>query len=128
MCSAVERRPCWGRFAFAFAMPALLFLTLSRSQLSDLATPGIAVFAASLLIVCAVGLLLGRWIFRRRQADRAIGAMAGAYVNSSNLGIPIAVHVPPEHRSRQGHRSAVHAAVDGVAVADRLAAHLTGSD
>jgi malonate transporter and related proteins len=82
-----------GRFAFAFAMPALLFLTLSRSQVSDLATPGIAVFAASLLIVFAVGLLLGRWVFRRRQADRTIGAMAGAYVNSANLGIPIAVHV-----------------------------------
>lgn len=82
-----------GRFAFAFAMPALLFLTLSRARVSELAGPGVAVFAASLLIVFALGLLLGRLVFRRRQADRAIGAMAGAYVNSANLGIPIAVHV-----------------------------------
>lgn len=82
-----------GRFAFAFAMPALLFLTLSRARVSDLAGPGVAVFAASLLIVFALGLVLGRWVFRRRQADRAIGAMAGAYVNSANLGIPVAVHV-----------------------------------
>ncbi|WP_326654075.1 MULTISPECIES: AEC family transporter [unclassified Streptomyces] len=82
-----------GRFAFAFAMPALLFLTLSRARVSDLASPGVAVFAASLLIVFALGLVLGRWVFRRRQADRAIGAMAGAYVNSANLGIPVAVHV-----------------------------------
>lgn len=82
-----------GRFAFAFAMPALLFLTLSRSRVSKLASPGVAVFAVSLVIVFAVGLLLGRWVFRRRRADRAIGAMAGAYVNSANLGIPIAVHV-----------------------------------
>ncbi|MFK4226766.1 AEC family transporter [Streptomyces sp. NPDC019890] len=82
-----------GRFAFAFAMPALLFLTLSRARVSELAGPGVAVFAASLLIVFALGLLLGRLVFRRSQADRAIGAMAGAYVNSANLGIPIAVHV-----------------------------------
>jgi predicted permease len=32
-------------------------------------------------------------VFRRRPADRAIGAMAGSYVNSANLGIPVAVHV-----------------------------------
>lgn len=82
-----------GRFAFAFAMPALLFLTLSRARLSELAAPGVAVFAASLLIVFALGLALGRLVFRRRRADRAIGAMAGAYVNSANLGIPVAVHV-----------------------------------
>ncbi len=82
-----------GRFAFAFAMPALLFLTLSRSRVADLASPGVAVFAASLVIVFTAGLLLGRWVFPRRRADRAIGAMAGAYVNSANLGIPIAVHV-----------------------------------
>ncbi|MCX4824538.1 AEC family transporter [Streptomyces sp. NBC_01142] len=82
-----------GRFAFAFAMPALLFLTLSRARVSELATEGVAVFAASLLLVFGLGLTLGRWVFRRRQADRAIGAMAGAYVNSANLGIPVAVHV-----------------------------------
>ncbi|MEV6396032.1 AEC family transporter [Streptomyces sp. NPDC051907] len=82
-----------GRFAFAFAMPALLFLTLSNARLSDVATRGVAVFAASLLLVFALGLLLTRRVFRRRQSDGAIGAMAGAYVNSANLGIPVAVHV-----------------------------------
>ncbi|MFF8841841.1 AEC family transporter [Streptomyces sp. NPDC015127] len=82
-----------GRFAFAFAMPALLFLTLARADVSRLATPGVAVFAASVLIVFALGLLLGRRVFRRSPADRAIGAMAGSYVNSANLGIPVAVHV-----------------------------------
>ncbi|TXS49173.1 AEC family transporter [Streptomyces sp. t39] len=81
------------RFAFAFAMPALLFLTLSRAGLSRLATPGVAVFALSLLLMFAAGLLLGRRVFRRRPADRAIGAMAGSYVNSANLGIPVAVQL-----------------------------------
>ncbi|MGN9790441.1 AEC family transporter [Streptomyces sp. OZ13] len=82
-----------GRFAFAFAMPALLFVTLARADVSKLLSPGVAVFAVSVLIMLALGLLIGRWVFHRGRADRAIGAMAGAYVNSANLGIPVAVHV-----------------------------------
>ncbi|MFJ6935129.1 AEC family transporter [Streptomyces sp. NPDC101132] len=82
-----------GRFAFTFAMPALLFLTMSRSRVGDLFQPGVLVFALSLLAVFAVGLVLGHWVFRRGPGERAIGAMAAAYVNSANLGIPVAVHV-----------------------------------
>ncbi|MFF3286891.1 AEC family transporter [Streptomyces sp. NPDC003023] len=82
-----------GGFAFAFAMPALLFVTLSRARISDLARPGVAVFAASVLIMLGLGLLIGRWLFHRGPAEGAVGAMAGAYVNSANLGIPVAVHV-----------------------------------
>lgn len=81
------------RFAFVFAMPALLFLTLSRTGLSRLATPGIAVFGLSLLLMFGLGLALSHRVFRRRPADRAIGAMAGSYVNSANLGIPVAVQL-----------------------------------
>jgi predicted permease len=77
-----------GRFAFAFAMPALLFVTLSRAEVSDLLSPGVGGIAASVL-----GKVAHRWVFHRGPADRAIGAMAGAYVNSANLGIPVAVHV-----------------------------------
>ncbi|MEV7420459.1 AEC family transporter [Streptomyces sp. NPDC089919] len=81
------------RFAFTFAMPALLFLTMSRSRLGDLVQPGMLVFALSLAAVFAVALALGRWVFRRKPGERAIAAMAAAYVNSANLGIPVAVHV-----------------------------------
>ncbi|MFG1809097.1 AEC family transporter [Streptomyces sp. NPDC049040] len=82
-----------GRFAFTFAMPSLLFLTMSTSHVADLATAGVGVFAASLVAVFLVGLALSRWVFHRRQADQAIGAMSAGYVNSANLGIPVAVHV-----------------------------------
>lgn len=82
-----------GRFAFTFAMPALLFVTLSRARVSDLANPGVAVFAASVLVMLGLGLLIGRRLFPHKPAERAIGAMAGSYVNSANLGIPVAVHV-----------------------------------
>ncbi|MEV5277021.1 AEC family transporter [Streptomyces sp. NPDC052811] len=82
-----------GRFAFTFAMPSLLFLTMSRSRPGVLAQPGVAVFALSLLAVFATGLLASRRLFGRKRAEQAIGAMAASYVNSANLGIPVAVHV-----------------------------------
>jgi predicted permease len=82
-----------GRFAFAYAMPALLFVTLSCARISDLVNPGVAVFAASVLVMFGLGLLIGRRVFHRKRAERAISAMAGSYVNSANLGIPVAVHV-----------------------------------
>ncbi|MFD9791151.1 AEC family transporter [Streptomyces sp. NPDC059070] len=82
-----------GRFAFTFAMPSLLFLTMSRSHPGDLARPGVAAFAVSLCAVFAAGLLVSRWTFRRKRGEQAIGAMAASYVNSANLGIPVAVHV-----------------------------------
>ncbi|MCB5169825.1 AEC family transporter [Streptomyces bambusae] len=82
-----------GRFAFSFAMPALLFLTLSRSRPADLVRPGVLVFALSLVAVFAVAQVIGLRVFRRGQGDRAIASMAAAHVNSANLGIPVAIHV-----------------------------------
>ncbi|MFE9408077.1 AEC family transporter [Streptomyces sp. NPDC006704] len=82
-----------GRFAFTFAMPSLLFLTMAKSRPGELAQPGVAVFAISLLAVFAAGLFASGRLFRRKKAVRAIGAMAASYVNSANLGIPVAVHV-----------------------------------
>ncbi|MFI1799406.1 AEC family transporter [Streptomyces sp. NPDC020379] len=82
-----------GRFAFTFAMPALLFLTLSAAPVGAVADPGVAVFAISLLTVFGTGLLLSRTAFRTRPADGAVSAMAASYVNSANLGIPVAVSV-----------------------------------
>jgi predicted permease len=82
-----------GRFAFTYAMPALLFVTLSRARVSDLVNPGVAGFAASVLIMLGLGLLIGHRVFHRKRSERAIAAMAGSYVNSANLGIPVAVHV-----------------------------------
>ncbi|EST22046.1 AEC family transporter [Streptomyces niveus] len=82
-----------GRFAFTFAMPALLFLAMAGADVTALLNVGVLVFALSLLVVFAAGLLVSRWVYRRGQAEQAIGAMAAGYVNSANLGIPVAVHV-----------------------------------
>lgn len=82
-----------GRFAFTFAMPSLLFLTMARSHVGAVVSPGVGAFAVALLAVFTTGLAISRWVFRRRLSDQAIGAMCAAYVNSANLGIPVAVSV-----------------------------------
>ncbi|NVK81634.1 AEC family transporter [Streptomyces morookaense] len=86
-------QPVLARFAFTCAMPALLFLTLSQAPLHKVADPGVAVFALSLLLVFAAALLLCRLLWPMRPADRAVNAMAASYVNSANLGIPVALGV-----------------------------------
>ncbi|RLU80647.1 transporter [Streptomyces griseocarneus] len=86
-------QPVLGRFAFTFGMPALLFLTLSTTPVGEIADSGVAAFAIGLLTVFGAGLLLSGTVFRMRPADRAVDAMTASYVNSANLGIPVAVSV-----------------------------------
>ncbi|MGW0519705.1 AEC family transporter [Crossiella sp. NPDC003009] len=81
------------RVVFYLAMPAVLFTTLSRVSLDGLASGSILAFAASTVLVGALGLAASRWLFRRRLADQAIGGMSSAYVNAANLGIPVAITV-----------------------------------
>lgn len=82
-----------GRFAFYLAMPAVLFTTLLGSDPGRLANRGLLAFVISTFLVGAVGLVVQWKVFRRPLPDQALGAMSGAYVNSGNLGIPVAVGV-----------------------------------
>ncbi|MEV0677560.1 AEC family transporter [Actinosynnema sp. NPDC050436] len=82
-----------GRFAFYLAMPAVLFTTLVGSDPAALANRGVLAFVIATFVVGTIGLVLFGRVFRRSLPDRALGAMAGAYVNSGNLGIPVAVGV-----------------------------------
>lgn len=77
------------RFAFIVAMPAVLFTTLSRTSLGQIQPRPLLAFAAGTLIVGLPAFVL----LRGKQPDRVIGAMASAYVNAGNLGIPIGLYV-----------------------------------
>ncbi|MFI9807821.1 AEC family transporter [Streptomyces sp. NPDC052301] len=80
------------RLAFTVAGPALLFTTLARADLSVLFSARLLVTALSTAAVCGVFLLVGavrRWGVGRTT----IGALCSGYVNSGNLGIPIAAYV-----------------------------------
>src|SRR6478735_11953126 len=74
------------------ATPALLFTTLATADLSVVFSARLLVTALSTLAVAsafvAVGVVRGWGVGRT-----TIGALCSGYVNSGNLGIPIAVYV-----------------------------------
>ncbi|MFF9240645.1 AEC family transporter [Streptomyces sp. NPDC014801] len=78
--------------AFHVATPALLFSTLARADLSVIFSSRLLVTALSTAAVVGVFVAVG--VGRRWGVGRTtIGALCAGYVNSGNLGIPIAVYV-----------------------------------
>jgi predicted permease len=80
------------RLAFHVASPALLFTTLAGADLSVVFSSRLLVTALSTFAVAGVFVAVGtarRWGVGRTT----IGALCSGYVNSGNLGIPIAVYV-----------------------------------
>ncbi|MFB0616748.1 AEC family transporter [Streptomyces sp. AGS-58] len=80
------------RLAFTVAGPALLFTTLARADLCVLFSSRLLVTALSTAAVSGVFVAIG--VLRRWEVGRTtIGALCSGYVNSGNLGIPIAAYV-----------------------------------
>ncbi|ANP49059.1 putative permease [Streptomyces griseochromogenes] len=80
------------RLAFGVAGPALLFTTLARADLAVLFSSRLLVTALSTAAVFGVFVAVG--VVRRWGVGRTtIGALCSGYVNSGNLGIPIAAYV-----------------------------------
>lgn len=82
-----------GRFVFHLAMPADLFLTLARTPLSGFTIRPLIAFGASTALVIGGGWFTAGRVFRHKPGERVIWGMAAGYVNSANLGIPIALQV-----------------------------------
>ncbi|MFC9768406.1 AEC family transporter [Rhodococcus jostii] len=82
-----------GRLVFFVATPALLFDSLASSDLSAIFSPTLAVAAVTALTVGALYMVIARVWLRRSLPELTIGALSASYVNSANLGIPIAVFV-----------------------------------
>ncbi|MFK4144198.1 AEC family transporter [Streptomyces sp. NPDC004065] len=80
------------RLAFHVATPALLFTTLARADLSVVFSGRLLVTAAS--TAAAAGVFVAFGVVRHWGVGRTtIGALCSSYVNSGNLGIPIAAYV-----------------------------------
>ncbi|MGW7268365.1 AEC family transporter [Streptomyces sp. NPDC054842] len=80
------------KLAFHVASPALLFTTLAGADLSVVFSSRLLVTAMSTAVAAGVFVAVGavrRWGVGRTT----IGALCSSYVNSGNLGIPIAVYV-----------------------------------
>ncbi|MFG1938232.1 AEC family transporter [Micromonospora tulbaghiae] len=82
-----------GRFVFHLAMPAALFLALARMPLSGFAGRSLLAFGVSTVAVIGLGWAGASRLFGREPGERPIWGMAAGYVNSANLGIPIATQV-----------------------------------
>ncbi|WP_210593922.1 AEC family transporter [Streptomyces sp. GESEQ-35] len=80
------------KLAFHVASPALLFTTLAQADLSVIFSSRLLVTALSTAAAAGVFIVVGAvrgWDLGRTT----IGALCSSYVNSGNLGIPIAVYV-----------------------------------
>ncbi|WP_320780391.1 AEC family transporter [Streptomyces sp. CRN 30] len=80
------------KLAFHVASPALLFTTCAQADLSVVFSSSLLVTALSTAAVAGVFVAVG--VTRHWGVGRTtIGALCSGYVNSGNLGIPIAVYV-----------------------------------
>ncbi|WP_439946360.1 AEC family transporter [Streptomyces sp. BBFR109] len=80
------------RLAFHVATPALLFTTLARADLAVVFSSRLLVTALS--TAAAAGVFVAVGVVRHWGVGRTtIGALCSSYVNSGNLGIPIAAYV-----------------------------------
>ncbi|MFZ2528635.1 MAG: AEC family transporter [Rhodococcus sp. (in: high G+C Gram-positive bacteria)] len=81
------------RLVFFVATPALLFDVLATSDLAVIFSPTLYVAAATAFAVAALYCVIAAVWLRRPLPELTIGALSASYVNSANLGIPIAVFV-----------------------------------
>lgn len=87
-------QPVLSRVAFFVASPALLFTTLSESDVFLVLGPQLWVATFSAGIAAAVYLIIARFFVRKRSAsERMIAALSASLMNSANLGLPIAAYV-----------------------------------
>lgn len=88
-----DARLVLNRLVFFVATPALLFDSLARTTLDQVFTGVFVVSAVSAIIIAVLYMAIARLWLRRPAADLVVGALSAGYVNSANLGIPIALYV-----------------------------------
>lgn len=81
------------RLVFFVCTPALLFASLVTTDLSVIFSSTLIIAGGSALFIAAVYLAIARAWLRHDVPELVIGGMASSYVNSVNLGLPIAIFV-----------------------------------
>lgn len=81
------------RFSFFVSSPCLMFAILSKEPLLDILHPSIVVAFLSAMLVGVVFLVLNRLFFHLKAADAIIGSLNSLYLNSNNIGLPIATYI-----------------------------------
>lgn len=81
------------RFSFFVCSPCLMFAILSKEPIFDIFHSSIVVAFLSAMAVGAIFLVLNRLFFHMGAADATIGALNSLYLNSNNIGLPIATYI-----------------------------------
>lgn len=81
------------RISFFVAGPALLMVTVADADVQELLSRNLVATASAVVIVAIVYLAIARASFQRSAADSTMAILCASYVNSANLGIPIAAYV-----------------------------------
>ncbi|MDF7663337.1 AEC family transporter [Bifidobacterium sp. ESL0763] len=81
------------RYAFFVTNPFLMFAILSKEPIMEIFHPSIFVAFFSALAVGVLFLILNKLFFHMGPADATVGALNSLYLNSNNIGLPIATYI-----------------------------------
>lgn len=81
------------RLSFFVASPCLMFDILADEKITEIFHPSIVVAFLSAMAVGAIFLVLNRLYFHLKAPDATIGALNSLYLNSNNIGLPIATYI-----------------------------------
>lgn len=88
-----EQRRVLNNMAFYVATPALLFDVLQRSDPEVLLSPVVLVTTSASVIAAVLYVIVSRLWFPRDIGSTTLGATSAGYVNSNNLGLPVALYI-----------------------------------
>ena len=88
----MEARNILADLAFFVASPALLLVVLSKAPVSAVLSWGLVVAAGGALLVMAIAAAIAHWRWGMGLGETVLAALCSGYVNSGNLGLPIALY------------------------------------
>lgn len=88
-----DQRRVLNRMAFYVALPALLFDVLHDSDPAVLLSPVILITTIAAVAAAAIYVVASRLWFKQDLDATTLGATSSGYVNSNNLGLPVAIYI-----------------------------------
>lgn len=81
------------RFAFFVASPCLMFSIISKEDLASMVTTSEIVAFGCAVITGLIFVVLAKAVFHLNLADTTVGTLASMYMNSNNIGLPVATYI-----------------------------------
>lgn len=81
------------RAAFFVFSPALLFIVLGEADIGQLFSSLLPVSALAAALALLVYVVIARGVLKRSVGAVTVGGLAASYVNSNNIGLPVAAYV-----------------------------------